>query len=534
MVSRTSISLSIFILLITYVSCNAVRQFEFEWVSSVAASDQTYNQDTAEIPAYDPETGFLYVANSGKHRVDVFNIFDIVNPTFLGSLDLSSYGDQVPSVAVHDSVLAVSVGAFDVTNNGKVLLCDISSYPPVIVQTVIVGALPDNILFSPDGKKIVVANEGEPNLDYTVDPEGSISVIRLLKNNNKEVKFSVDAIKNIVASVTNINFHAFNSKIGEYQAPGSSIRIFGKGASVSQDLEPEYLAISDDSKEAWVVLQENNAIAHIDLQNNVVTDITGLGYKDARLAQNSFDGCELDQLAKLSNWPVSLMYQPDEAYYFRMNSHNYIFIANEGDKRDYFNAVANYNEVVKVKDLTLDPHVFPDPAYIKNTANGIGNLRVSKPVYSDPDRDGDVDVLYSFGGRSVSVYDVDAHKIIYDSANEIETFLAAEDPAHFNSRDDNNLSMDGRSGVAGCEPEGVEKGIIDGFTYFFVTLDKQGGVFMFEVQDPAKPEMKAYINHRIWSQTVSQANIGKVGDLGPEGLVFISKNDNPDKNNLLV
>ena len=88
-----------------------------------------------------------------------------------------------------------------------------------------VGALPDMLTFTPDGSKVIVANEGEPNSDYTIDPEGSVSII--------DVSGGLGAISQ--ANVTTLNFNAFNPAQAALEAAG--VRIFGPGATVSQDLE---------------------------------------------------------------------------------------------------------------------------------------------------------------------------------------------------------------------------------------------------------------------------------------------------------
>ena len=506
--------------------------FSLSLVSRIASTRQAFDNDTAEIPAYDVSTQYLFVANSGLHCVDYFNLKNVSRPTYEGYIDLSTEGDLCASVAVHESVLAAVISSYDVVSNGKIFLIDVSVFPPVILQTHNVGALPDSVLFTPDGKKILVANEGEPNSDYSIDPEGTVSVIQLIVN-GKEQEFSVDAVKKTTATVTSLNFHSFDKNLNEYQKAGSSIRIFGPGSSVSQDLEPEYFAISEDSKDAWVMLQENNAIAHIDLDKLEITDIFGLGYKDANKGSNSFDGNN-EGVINIANWPVSLMYQPDEAEFISIGGNDYIIMANEGDKRDYFDDEANYNEVSVVSDLILDPTAFPNAKQIQNDTN-IGPLKVSNTAsYADVDGDGDVDVLYSFGARSFTIYDVNKNRIVFDSANEIEKFLSTNTSANFNSKDTENQSFDERSIVSGAEPEGVAIGEIDGIIYFFITLDKQGGVLMYELEDPEKPEFKGYINHRNFDVVFDETNYQQAQDLGPEGLVFVSEKDTVDGNPLLI
>ena len=120
------------------------------------------------------------------------------------------------------------------------------------VGSVTVGAVPDSIAFTPDGSKLVVACEGEPNELYTVDPEGSIAVI------------AVDAANPGNSAVTSIGFTALNGREAELRALG--IRISGKpGTTAAQDLEPEYVSISSDGSKAYVTFQENNATGVVNL-----------------------------------------------------------------------------------------------------------------------------------------------------------------------------------------------------------------------------------------------------------------------------
>ncbi len=87
----------------------------------------------------------------------------------------------VNSVAVKNGVLAVAFEAPNKTDQGGVAVYDVSVNGSVVTLTargyspVTVGALPDMITFTPDGTKLLTANEGEPN-SYgqatSVDPKG--------------------------------------------------------------------------------------------------------------------------------------------------------------------------------------------------------------------------------------------------------------------------------------------------------------------------------------------------------------------------
>ncbi len=152
------------------------------------------------------------------------------------------------------------------------------------IASVEAGALPDMVTFTPDGTKVLTANEGEPSDDYSVDPEGSITIV--------DISDGVESLSE--ANVTTADFSAFNDAELD-----PAVRIFGPGATVAQDLEPEYIAISPDSQTAWVTLQENNALAIVDLASSHVTDIVPLGYKDFNRPSAVIDLFEFSDLPPL-------------------------------------------------------------------------------------------------------------------------------------------------------------------------------------------------------------------------------------------
>lgn len=197
----------------------------------------------AEIVSYDKKSQRLFVTNDATNSLDVLDISAPATPVKAFSIDLSSLGTGVNSVAVRHGIVAVAVEAKPIQLPGSVGFYDSNGN---FLSSVKVGALPDMLTFTPNGHALLVANEGEPSDNYLVDPEGSISIIRM----RKDVKSMTQA------DVQTADFQRFNDTKLDPR-----IRIFGPGSTVAQDLEPEYIAVSRDSKTAWVTLQENNAIA---------------------------------------------------------------------------------------------------------------------------------------------------------------------------------------------------------------------------------------------------------------------------------
>jgi 2',3'-cyclic-nucleotide 2'-phosphodiesterase/3'-nucleotidase/5'-nucleotidase len=422
-------------------------------------------------------------------------------------------GFRPTSVAVHPhlNLVAVAIQGQRVTDPGTVCFYSIEGCP---LGAVTVGSLPDMIVWTNNGRQLLTANEGEPSGDYTIDPEGSISIITLgpgLAVHEKTQK----------ASVATVRFAGFNDRLQELLDKG--VRIFGPNTTVAQDLEPEYIAVSRDNRFAWVTLQENNAIATIDLHRASVVDIVGLGFKDHNLSGFGLDASDKDMAIAIAPWPVWGMYLPDGIAAFHVRGVQYLITANEGDVRDY----PGYGEGTTVNKVKLDPLAFPDAKSLQ-LDNTLGRLKMTKTL-GDPDLDGDYDRLFSFGGRSFSIWDSTGN-LVFDSGEQFEQITAAVYPGFFNSTND-KTAFDDRSDDKGPEPEGLVLGTILGRTVAFIGLERIGGIMVYDVTDPANPALLTYVNNRDFAAAPATA---EAGDLGPEGMVFISADQSPIHKPVLI
>lgn len=439
----------------------------------------------AEITAFDPATNRLFVVNNtaGNNRIEVIDFKDPTAMKSIGSIPVAPYGGLVNSVSVHDGKLAAAIESTDKQANGKVVVFKTSDYSEIKVVTV--GALPDMVTFSPDGKYILSANEGEPNDTYTIDPTGTVSIISVANN----------------YAVTTIDFAAFASQKAALMTKG--FRVFGPGNDFLKDIEPEYITISEDSKTAWVTLQENNAIAKINIDSKTVTDIFPLGFKDYNLDGNEIDPSDKDNIMLLGKWKVKGMYLPDAIAVLESAGTPYLFTANEGDSREY----AGFSEIQKIKDKTiiLDPTAFPTASLLKKDEQ-LGKLNISTTL-GDTDGDGDFDELYSFGARSFSIWNGNSGAQVYDSKNELDAKNIAA-----------GFYDDNRSDDKGVEPEGITIGTVGAKKLAFVGLERSDAVAIYEVSNPSKP---------VFLQLL------KTGD-APEGVLFIAAKNSPTKKSLLL
>ncbi|MGV0434590.1 choice-of-anchor I family protein [Corynebacterium ureicelerivorans] len=490
-----------------------------------------FDKSAAEIVAFHADSRRILTVNALSGKIDVLDASDPATPTKVGEVS-GGENTTINSVAVRRDGLAVAtVEPENKTDNGELIFFDASADElGAVLGRVGVGALPDMVTITPDGAHALVANEGEPAQDYSYDPEGSVSVVKL----------PTDVAAAPQDDVQTAGFHAFEGTLAK-----KGVHIFGQvgdSKTEAQNLEPEYIAVSGGK--AYVTLQENNAIAVVDIDTATVEDVWPLGYTDRR--EVPMDYSDKDGKIDIRKAPVKGILQPDSIAAYEVDGTTYLVLANEGDARDW----EAYSEEARISDLGSKERPPLCDGYAGMTAAEIeefqkkenaGRLKITTAFGLKEDGTCYED-LYTFGGRSFSIYTTDGERV-FDSGAQFEEITAELLPEHFNTNHTEN-EFESRSDDKGPEPEGVTVGEINGRTYAFIGFERLGGVMIYDITDPEHPAYQAYINNRDFSVNMEelaengddavQEGLRKVGDLGAEGLTFVPAKDSPNGHNLLL
>lgn len=494
-----------------YVAPTPSNELNLQLLSSF--SNGAAGTNSAEIVAFDPSTDRLYIANSIGQKMDVVNFSNPATPVLITSVSMATYGG-INSIVAKNGVVAAAVENINPQLNGSVVFFDQNG---VFQNQVSVGAMPDMITFNQNNTKLLTANEGEPNATYSVDPEGSVSVI--------DISGGIAALTQ--ANVTTIPLTQFNGQEVALRAQG--IRIFTSSASVAQDLEPEYIAISSDNSKAYVTLQENNALLTIDLLTNTIVSLTPFGYSSyAAGSNNALDASDQSGMVLITgDLPIKGAYMPDAMTFKTINGQGYLFTANEGDSRE-FGSVVDANRISSSTFNLLDATAFPDASILRNN-KFLGRLSALK--YSgDTDGDGDYDELHVMSGRSFSIWNPVTGAQVFDSKDLIEQ-ITANHPTFgglFNASNSiGTPALKNRSDDKGPEVEGIAVHTFNGHHYVFASLERIGGVMIFNIDNPASPTYVGYANNRSASNPNGP-------DLGAEGIIVIDAQDSPNGQHLVL
>ena len=416
------------------------------------------------------------------------------------SVDGFSYGDMT-SVAVSPdgTLLAAAVQAKGYADNGRVALFRCNDDGTLTyLQAVETGVQPDMVTFTPDGSKILTANEGEPREGYdagAVDPAGSVTVINAKTYTAQTVGFS-----------------AF-----DHDTLAAQGIVLKKGAAPTVDLEPEYIAATDTA--AYITLQEANAIAVLDLTTTTMTGVYSAGFEDYSKIAVDIDKKDEAYSAKTYD-SLRGIRMPDGISLYQTGGKTYLLTANEGDSREWGDYL-NEDE----RNFKDGKETSPTGA-ITNANSGLAGKVV---FFDSSDYDGlDDSKDYLFGGRSFTLFEVTDNGLtqVFDSGNDFEAKTAAYLPDYFNCSND-DLAVDDRSGKKGPEPETVTVGQVGDKTYAFVTLERIGGVMVYDITNPAEVSYVNYINSRDFSEETGS-------DDSPEGLHFIAADASPNGKAMLL
>jgi hypothetical protein len=528
-------------------------------------SGSDFATSSAEIVSYDECSDRIYVVNSQAASIDVLALnANNSAPSKVGNIDLSlaaaAAGIEIGaanSVSAKQGLVAVAIEAKVKQNPGLIALYrsdDLS-----LLATYPAGALPDMVTLSSDGQTILTANEGEPSGDYTNDPEGSVTIVDISKGYVEK------------ALVKQVSFSAFNVGGARHNELGADVRAAGPaGTSVAQDLEPEYMALSSDNTKAYVALQENNAMAIIDVATAHVDAIKGLGEKSWNGASgNKLDASNKDNgVGEFASYEQLVgLYMPDTVASFNVGGADYIISANEGDGREYIYSTTQqacetashswdgdeYEVGGDDEDATKYVNELDDCISFTDEARGgkiVDSVAASHPlkaalddnnqlkrikVVADKESYAAEDNIVTFGARSFSIWNAQA-ELVFDSGDDIAKNVFAIDDVNFNVTNDNNdpvETADNRSDDKGTEPEAVEVAQINGKQYAFIGLERQGGIIVYDVTVPTAPVYQSYINNRDFTQPVcTLVDEGEcdndtynpaAGDLGPESIDYFTR-----------
>ena len=478
-----------------------------------------------EISSY--ANGTVLTTNSGNntgsviHGVQVYTLTSNATLEDDGFIDLSSVFGGVSNISSVTSVVADSRGfgvasivptGITVNNLGKIAIFDTNTGE--ILKTLNVGYHPDCVVLTPDKLKILVANEGEYNASEAFARPGSLSVIDI-----SSVKTLADIANLTQSRVATYDFQDFNLATGVTLLGVRDNTLAMNTANTTAgfaNIEAEYVTATNT--QAYVTLQENNAIATFDFATKKFTKIALLGTITQTVDASDRDGSSLGKRIA-SNDVVMGLPMPDTMVSFSKNGTLFLVTANEGDARP------DDGDILRGADLITANLTSSNATTAIN--NGLTRLNLLKNV-GDTNGDALIDHPTMMGTRSFTVWNALTGNRTYDSSSTIENYVANNNPFTFNMNSGSTSNWDTRSDDKGPEPEALAYGSVAGRDYVFVGNERENGIMAFDITSTNDVKVVGYFN------TVTNTSDSGGSFVSPESITFVPGDQNPTRKNLLI
>ncbi|MES2657350.1 MAG: 5'-nucleotidase C-terminal domain-containing protein [Verrucomicrobiota bacterium] len=279
-------------------------------------------------------------------------------------------------------------------------------------------------------------------------------------------------------------------------------------------IEPEYVAFSPDNTQLFVGLQENNAIAVLDLATNTWLNVTGLGQRDITI-----DASDSDKAFDVTNATKGLP-MPDALATWSAAGSTYIITADEGDARVDDGDIQRFAAAVTTYGLAA--------GFTPSTNNNdFGRLNILKDqsLNGPVSPASDLDKIVSMGSRGLTLWKKEAdNSVSFVSHLPLENELFKADPHRHNANNGGvKADYDARSDDKGPEPEAVAvTTLTDGTVIAVAGMERQNGVVVVDITNPLLPKVVRYINSN------------DKGLISPETVVIVDPADSPTGTTLAI
>jgi hypothetical protein len=500
-------------------------------VTEIASITSGDGEGSHEIATFHAGSKRVFATNGVKNAIDIYDISDVASPKKVGSVALSSYGNDVTSVAAGKDVVVAVVNVSDkfsatgvpTTTNGKIVVFDTNG--KVLSSPDVLGVLPDSVTFAPNGTTALVAIEAQPvcakddpataakeDTDYSKasDPVGGVTVVDLSNPASPVLRFA--------------GFDQFS--IFEMRAKG--IAVSSVVNNVSKDFEPEFVTAIDNNY-AYVTIQEANAIGKLNIGSATFESISrAFESKVSRVARDTSDRDAGAGPRTYTN--VVGASQPDAIAGFTIGAGQYFVTANEGDAREY----TCLNDDLRGSALKVDARRFPDWSILSGSA-ALGRAKVN-PTIGDEDGDGDIDTIHLRGSNSMTMYRNGI--VIWDSAELLDQIQTKAfgvtniNGSHSLSSDKSTMNYVGqdRSDDKGSEPEGVAVGMVGNRRIAILGLERMTALAIFDITQPRNPVFQEWLQMLPTKATPAK----DVKHWSPEGIIFVPADKSPSGKALVI